>query len=453
MKSKLALALGLGLAFCAPAMADPYVNPGDAWWRSFFGAVNGVAPDFAKAAKSDPEYLAADEFTRADVLARIVERLKAEQAQFDIDGTEVTMAIRAQLGDYSADQIGFPVSLFTQNSFMQLSGGNLFFRNWRDFNIYAATPEEGRALRSRIGLRALSAEVTVGSITKSTTRPNAFEADVIRVAYYAADGLLVGEFTAPDAVEIGAAETLAKLDVLRQKIMVAASIPPLDTPWEEAKVMLAQHYPFVASDQFAYSDRGKTLAYVYENGGVVTDEAHAVDKTFLIYLQQVDGAWRTRPGFSFDASFDAVNAIETTGTGPGLACYTPEVLDRCAVLEFSPVEGGHALTRAYGVLELERSGSVEEVFGTFVGDAVDIFDAYSTVVAYDPASLEAAATPKFHKQSGTRAFAGGAGATTEGIPLYDPLKYTTGMNAINRSVAIFAVDGAKTRVPVIFVLQ
>ncbi|MGX0904741.1 hypothetical protein ACSSV8_003335 [Roseovarius sp. MBR-79] len=102
---------------------------------------------------------------------------------------------------------------------------------------------------------------------------------------------------------------------------------------------------------------------------------------------------------------------------------------------------------------MERSGSVEEVFGTFVGDATDIFDAYSTVVAYDPASLEAAATPKFHKRSGTRAFAGGAGGTTEGIPLYDPLKYTTGMNAINRSVAIFAVDGAKTRVPVIFVLQ
>lgn len=39
----------------------------------------------------------------------------------------------------------------------------------------SAPPEEGRAFRGRIGTGALAAVVSVGEITKSTTRPNGYE--------------------------------------------------------------------------------------------------------------------------------------------------------------------------------------------------------------------------------------------------------------------------------------
>jgi hypothetical protein len=44
------------------------------WWANTFKAVDGVAPNYEALARQDPEYLAADEFTRAEVMARIIDR-------------------------------------------------------------------------------------------------------------------------------------------------------------------------------------------------------------------------------------------------------------------------------------------------------------------------------------------------------------------------------------------
>ena len=52
-----------------------------------------------------------------------------------------------------------------------------------------------------------------------------------------------------------------------------------------------------------------------------------------------------------------------------------------------------------------------------------------------------------------RGYAAGAGVTKEEGPFYDPLQNTRGVNAINREIAVFAVEGAEARTPIIFVIQ
>ena len=93
--------------------------------------------------------MAASEFDRAEVLAKLVTELQSKQAQIDVPAAEVVISIRATLGDYNVENSGFPVSLFTQNSHLKLDANSLFFRNWQDFNIFAATKDEGKALRDR----------------------------------------------------------------------------------------------------------------------------------------------------------------------------------------------------------------------------------------------------------------------------------------------------------------
>ncbi len=80
MKYQLALAFGLGFALSFPASAETYTNPDNAWWASFFMAVDGNVPDYERIAKADPAYLSADEFSRSAVLADLVARCKAGPA-------------------------------------------------------------------------------------------------------------------------------------------------------------------------------------------------------------------------------------------------------------------------------------------------------------------------------------------------------------------------------------
>ena len=450
-----ALALGLAISLASPSFADPLSNPGQEWWTAFFKAVDGAAPDYERIAREDPEYRAADEFSRAEVLARVVERLKAEQAEIDVAGTAVTISIAARLGDYSSETGGFPVDIFAQNMRLQPARKELFFRNWDDFALYAATVEEGKALRQRIGTGKIRAEVTLGDIRMSTTRNQAYDARIVSVAYYADDGLLLAKLDASEVTVIAEADSAAMVETVRQRLSDLAGIPPLGTSWEEAKALLIGQYPIIASDQFFYSDTGKTLAFVHEGGQVITDEAHEAGKPFHIFLQQVDGAWRVRPGFSVDMDnmMYGIDGVDIKATGPGLACYTPDILDRCALLEFSPVDDGHVLSRAYGVVELERNGTPQQVFEGIAGAEAAIFEGFSAPVGYDSETLRLGTVSQFPGRASVQAYAAGAGATRDGKPIYDPLKNTTGITAINREIAIFAVDGAEARVPLIFVLQ
>lgn len=343
------------------------------------------------------------------------------------------------------------VSLFTQNSHLKLDANSLFFRNWQDFNIFAATKDEGKALRDRIGKQTLAADVTVTGFKKSTTRPNAYEGFVTKVAYFAEDGLPVAEFTSTEAAPLSADDVAGKVAAARQSIVDAAGIPALGTSWVDAKAQIQQAYPYAASDDFAYTDSGKIIAYQFEGGAIVKDEAHTADQVFRVYLQQTEGDWRTKRGFSVD--LNGGNEIDTKGTGPGLACYTPDVVDRCAVLEFSPKDGGHVLTRAYGVVEMQRDGTAEAMLKDFVGSSWDAFEGFTTRLDYDPDSLKLGQTPKFITRGGVSAYAVGAGAMREGKPFFDPLINTSGTNPITREIALFTVDGADMRIPMIYVLQ
>lgn len=455
MKHSLSMILGLSLLFSPVAMADTVVNPDGAWWATFFEVAEGTAPDFDKIALSDPEYLAADEFTRAEVLARVIDRLKAERAALDPAETEVVTAISTRLGDYSAAEGGFPVEMFgatmrLRPAFPEQS--ELFFRNWQDFALYRATIDEGRALRERIGTREIRADVTVGDIRVSKTRDRAFDARVLSVTYFAPDGLQLATVDAAPEAALLATEKTPMVEAVRMRLHELADIPPLGTSWQEARLQLAASYPQVASDLFIYPTGGKTLAFIAENGNVLMDAPHEADKPFNVFVQQVDGPWRLRPGFSMDMNA-ALGALDTKVTGPGLACLTPTILDRCAMLEFTPAPGGHVLTRAYGVVELEPAGAAQEVLASVIGENAAAFDQFSTRIAYDTEAIRLGALPKFPGNGGVEAHVASAGEERPGEPLFDPLRNTLGMKPIQRDIALFAVDGAENRVPLIFVLQ
>lgn len=449
--SRTALIVALGFAFSSTAQAESYSNPDRAWWKQFFAAVDGTSPDFEAAAKQDLQYQSANEFDRDEVLARLVAQLREQHAQIDTASAEITLNMRAQLGDYSSAQNGFPVSLFAPNMRLQLDGSDLYFRNFESYSIFPASKDEGQALRTRIGTQPLIASLTLTNIRKSTTRPRAYDGFVSKVTYTAKDGLVVAEFTATENAPLPADVAADQLAAVRKQLVEMAGIPPLGTPWSEAKTTIQSSYPFSASDMFAYTDKGKRIAYQYDKGTLALDAPHEADKVFRIYLQQAEGGWRTTRGFS--VNLNGGDSVSTKGTGPGLACYTPDVLDRCAVLEFSPADGGHVLTRAYGVIELKRTETPRAAIEGLVGDSMAAFDGFTTKLDYDPGSLEQGRTPKFITNGGVAAYAVGAGQMREGSPLYDPLQNTTQTNPISREIALFAVDGAPNRIPLIFVLQ
>lgn len=451
MISRLALAAALGLTLSSAAAAESYLNPDRAWWARYLAIVDGATPDFERMAKADPAYAAADEFTRAEVLANLVAALQAQHAEIDVEDAEITVTIRAKLGEYSSEQGGFPVSLFAPNIHLPLDTNSLFFRNSATYTTFKATPEKGKVLRARIGTQTIAADVTVTNVAKLTTRLRSYDAFVSKVVYTLDDGLVIGEFTDAEQAPPSAAAAADSVTRVRDRIVELMAIPPLGTSWIDAKAIIQTAYPLSASDDFAYTDRGKQIAYDVQNGTVVMDAAHEADKSFLVYLQQAEGAWRTTSGFSYDPN--AGDSISVKGTGPGLACYTPATLDRCAVLEFSASGVGHSLTRAYGVIEWERSGTPQDMLTGFLADDVAVFDVLSAPVAYDAASVKAGDVPRFIDGRSVKAYIAGAGELVEGVPLYDPLANTSGVNPVMREIGLFALDGADGRVPLAFVLQ
>lgn len=451
MISRTALIVALALTLPSTAHAETYLNPDRPWWKQFFAVVDGTSPDFEAAAKQDMQYQSANEFDRDGVLVRLVAQLREQYAQIDTASAEITINMRSQLGDYSSAQNGFPVSLFAPNMRLQLDGSDLYFRNFESYSIFPASKGEGQAFRTRIGTQPLIASLTLTNIRKSTTRPRAYDGFVRKVTYTAKDGLVVAEFTATENAPLPADVAADQLAAVRKRLVEMAGIPPLGTPWSEAKATIQSSYPFIASDVFAYTDRGKRIAYQYDNGAAVMDVPHEADKAFRVYLQQAEGGWRTTRGFS--VNLNGGDSISTKGTGPGLACYTPDVLDRCAVLEFSPADGGHVLTRAYGVIELERTETPRAAIEGLVGDSMAAFGGFTTKLDYDLGSLKQGQTPKFSINGGVTAYAASAGQMREGSPFYDPLQNTTNTNPITREIALFAVDGAPNRIPLIFVLQ
>lgn len=451
MISRTAFIFGLGMAMASSACAETFSNPDPAWWGRFFKAVEGTQPDYEMIAKRDQAYLSASEFNRDEVLEKLVDGLKQQQGNIDVGRAEITVTIRATLGDYSTADEGFPVNLFVPNMHLPIGSNQLFFRNFDAYRIFPATRDEGKALRDRIGTQPLAADVTLTNIQASTTRPRAFEGFVSKVVYTAQDGLVVGEFTATEDAPMSTADAADMVADIRHNITQAAGIPALGTSWAQAKAILQDTYPFSASDDFAYLSSGKVIAYQYDAGALVRDAPHDATRPFNVYLQQVDGAWRTTRGFTMD--LNGVDMLSTKGVGPGLACYTPDVRDRCAVLEFSPSDSGHVLSRAYGVIELERSGSPKEVFEAFVSNNSAAFDGFATKVDYDAESLKLGDIPKYIGIRGVSAYAAGAGEAREGTPIYDPLENTSGINSITREIGLFAVDGAADRVPMVFVLQ
>ena len=461
MLKTLALTTCLGLILAAPlatpSLAETYTDPDSAWWGAFLETLDGTAPDLEALALQDPEYLAADEFSRDEARTKVMARLAADRANIDPATAEVVLSIRAEFGDYDSARGGFPVSIFTPTSRLPLSmGRSLFFRNWQDVALFPATRDEGRALRQKIGQDSLLALVTVRDIRKSQTRSGGYEGHVASVIFSTTRGSEIGQITPPDAIAADPDAVVAQTEAARQTILTAAGIPPLGTRWDDAKQHLQPLWPVMASSDFVNWGTAKRVAYFWKDGAVQQDEAHDPAKGFRLYLQQREAGWMPQDGEHISVTDllygSGASAVDTTGLGPGLACYTPEVFDRCAVLIFEPKDGSHVLTGAYGVIEQPAATSAEAAFTTFLGDAAGAFDGLTTIADYDREDIRQARKAPITGGRGVPTFAAGAGQPlTANLP-YDPLKNTTGIEAIQREIAIYAIEGAEGRTPVVYVI-
>ena len=121
------------------------------------------------------------------------------------------------------------------------------------------------------------------------------------------------------------------------------------------------------------------------------------------------------------------------------------------MLIFEPKDGSHVLTGAYGVIEQPAATSAEAAVTTFLGDAATAFDGLNTIADYDREDIRQARKAPITGGRGVPTFAAGAGQPLTANPPYDPLKNTTGIEPIRREIALYAVEGAEGRTPVVYV--
>ena len=122
------------------------------------------------------------------------------------------------------------------------------------------------------------------------------------------------------------------------------------------------------------------------------------------------------------------------------------------MLIFEPKDGNHVLTGAYGVIEQSAAASAEAAFKAFIGDPADAFEGLTTIADYDREDIRQARKAPIIGGRGVPTFAAGAGQPLTANPPYDPLKNTTGIEPIRREIALYAVEGAEGRTPVVYVM-
>ena len=447
------LAALLAASVCLPASAETYANPDDAWWQALIETLDGSEPDLTAAARQDLRYMDADEFSRDQVLADTVAEMQARRRQIDPATAIVTLPMQARLGDYSSDLGGFPVSLFAPDTYLPIAGGRqLHFRNARELALYPVELEAAKGLRARIGLSDVIAELTLEDIRPSNTRRGAYDAHVARVAYSTRQGepLLTVE-AAPEPAREGA-DSAFGADAIRTAITEAAGLPRLGATWVEAQEQFMRNdYYYVVNTAKWYPPSGPEPVYVRRDGAILTLHEPEADRGFRVYLQPIEGHWGQDTGASFSVT-DVLgqDGLDTDGLGAGLNCGTPDVADRCAVLQFDPAEGGHVMTAAWGVIELPGNVRPGDALASF-GDLA-AFDMAKTQLGYQVEDVRIGHKSPRANGLGVTATMALAGAPLDEAPVYDPLSMTTG-GTIPRQIEIFAVEGAEDRTPVLYVLS
>ena len=98
MLKTLALTTCLGLILSTPSLSETYTDPDAAWWGAFLETHDGTAPDLESLALQDPEYLAADEFSRDEALVRVMARLAADRDTIDLTSLGIPLDLAGNLG-------------------------------------------------------------------------------------------------------------------------------------------------------------------------------------------------------------------------------------------------------------------------------------------------------------------------------------------------------------------
>lgn len=429
------------------ASAEMVDFPEDDFWRTLARNLYDGPPDFEALARKSDTYRKADEFARGEVLIQEVARLESEYEGF---GDDLLVRLRAEirLGDYDAARGGFPISLFTPGTYLDVGPG-LIFANAADYAILPMEVDAARELRDREGRAGRTVGVlTLGDIGKAPGGQRRLMANVYSFDYVDRDGNVLASLSKPPAFidmdETARAVLVAKT---QRRILDLAGLPPIGSDWPTVRDALLSGGGYAAS-YARFSDDAKVAI---EPGRVVAED-----------LSQ---AKTLRLGFGNDAEFVGrmfalqspmararmpEGQIDVGFTGAALDCNTPDVLDACGVLILDRVNGNWILTGAEGVVELDMA-DYAQAFPTIVGDDLPAFQRTDQHVAF-AANWLAGRTDEMAAGGHVMSARYTLGEALDDGPRYVRPTEPWRLQSVNHEITAYAVDGGEDRTPLIFTM-
>ncbi len=373
--------------FGITASADVIEFPEDEFWLGLSKSLYGEQPDFEGLAKRTPAYKEADEFSRAEVLAKEVARLEAEQETIAPD-TQVLLRVGISLGDYDAARGGFPVSLFAPGIYLDIRGGGMQFINGSDYAVLPMTLEQGKALRTREKDARTDGLLLVGDFRKAPGSNRRILANVYRFDYVDQNGSILASIINQPSQSAYGIETADIVRKAQENILDIARLPPLGSDWSAVRAALTENYGFALSHAVAWDD-GKVEI---RDGKVACED--------------LDKAKQLRIGFGNDRKLVAgmfarqtpvqrakipEGQIDMGFTGPILDCGTPGIADACGVLILDRIAGNLVLTGVEGMVDLAAPDH-EKAFAVIAGPDLPAFLRSDLKIAYMSGWLEGGST-------------------------------------------------------------
>ncbi len=431
----------------AASSAEIVEFPDDAFWRSIGRSLNEGKPDFEVLAKRSARYREANEFSRAAVLEEEISRLTAEYEAFGPD-LQVRLRANIRLGDYDASRGGFPISLFTPGTYLQVGAG-LQFANAGDYAVLPMGIEEAKVLRDREGRGGqTSGLLLLGDFGKAPGANGELIANVYSFEYVDESGNVLASLARePARSQLDDAARTELLRTTQQRILALAGLPPLGSDWDAVRTALVENYSYAVSHAQAYNDAKIEI----RDGKIVSEDLSAAKRLRVGFgndLQLVSRMFSRQSPVA--RAKIPQGQIDTGLTGRGLDCDTQGVLDACGVLIFEKNGDRWVLVAAEGVIELDET-DYTAAFETVIGEDIAEFLRSDLRVAF--ASNWVAGRPDDYADGGYAMSARYLlGESLEATPYYlRPMDPWPGLLA-RHEVVTYAVDGARDRTPLIFIL-
>lgn len=364
LATALTSAIGAGAAFAK--VAD---NPDGDFLRVLHSRLSGAAPNFEDEAKKSAAYINADEFSRADVLKEQADLLR--QAYQDVaEYDQLSLRVRAELGDWDADRGAFPITLFMPGTYIDMrtsKGGyapGVTFSNAAEARYWAMPVDQARGIAEAVGdRRDIELVVEMGELHISAQNSQLVTGEVHKVTVMTPDNIEVGSY-APEPARV--ADAGADQSGIAQRMPELLDVPQLGSDLDTALEWAAASFEGVAWSVQKFSgpvEYEGSDEWPYNN---FVPNADLVRVSFSHSTDSAKGALR-------HAGFDRNKSDAGSAFGENLDCNSADVLDRCGIMLFEKQDGGHRLVELVVLTEVAE-GDYKSLIPALVGDDLAAFE-------------------------------------------------------------------------------